>query len=180
MRSIRIVLMHVMHCAPRLSHGQISPWRFVDLPGHASQRTKLDSLKSVSKAIIFVVDGSAPASFGKVAQQLYTLLVDPVVTARRTPVFLAINKTDLLAEVDTSKPKVNAPMKKQTKNDSDSESESESESEDESSHTAVGAIAKRLEEILSVAHACAHPALCAHLCMKCKCDCAVHGGGRVH
>lgn len=74
--------------------GKISPWRYVDLPGHASQRVKLDQLKSTAKCVLFVVDGSQPDAFGKVAQFLYTLLVDPVFTARRTPFFIVINKKD--------------------------------------------------------------------------------------
>jgi len=82
--------------APKQLEGQVSPARFVDLPGHASQRVKLENYKSVTKGIIFVVDGSNPSNLSGAAQYLYTLLVDPIFVARRTPVFIAINKTDAM------------------------------------------------------------------------------------
>jgi len=83
--------------APQQLQGKAAaPQRFVDLPGHASQRVKLDALKPVSKGVVFVVDGSQPDTLGKASQLLYTLLVDPIFVARRTPFFVAINKADLM------------------------------------------------------------------------------------
>jgi signal recognition particle receptor subunit beta len=83
---------------------QIQPWRYVDLPGHASQRVHLEALKPVAKGIVYVVDAGAMDQAAAMAQELYTLLVDPVLTARRTPVFIAVNKLDA---IDGSKASTN-------------------------------------------------------------------------
>lgn len=107
----------------------------MDLPGHASQRVKLETLRSVSKAVVFVVDGTSPQTISKVAQFLYTLLVDPVFVARRTPFFIAINKTDQLD--------LGAAANSPEANDSEDEETTTGSSQ-------VDKFAARLEKILSV------------------------------
>lgn len=120
---------------------QISPWRYVDLPGHASQRVKLETLRSVSKAVVFVVDGTAPQAISKVAQLLYTLLVDPVFTARKTPFFIAINKIDQLE---------GGQAKAKATNDGETNESDDDEEDSSTGNSAVDAFAARLEKILSV------------------------------
>jgi signal recognition particle receptor subunit beta len=96
---------------------------------------KLETLRSVSKAVVFVVDGTSPQTISKVAQFLYTLLVDPVFTARRTPFFIAINKTDQLD--------LGAAQSQDDANDSEEE-------ETTTGNSQVDKFAARLEKILSV------------------------------
>lgn len=97
---------------------------------------KLDALKPVLKGVIFVVDGSSLENVTRVAQSLYSLLVDPILTARRTPVFLAINKKDLLVDASSTT----------------QEGDETSDPADE----AVEQVAQRIEKALSVmqTHAC--------------------------
>lgn len=87
---------------------------------------KLETLKRSSKGLIFVVDGSSPNTFSKAAQFLYTLLVDPVLQARRTPVFIAINHQDRLVEAGA-------------------------DDREEATQAQVEEIADKIEKILSVA-----------------------------
>jgi signal recognition particle receptor subunit beta len=121
--------------------GAIAPTRFVDLPGHPSQRVKLDALKPVAKGVVFVLDGAHTDSLGKTSQLLYTLLVDPIFVARRTPFFIAINKADLLENGGTA-------------TDDASPSSSSSSSEDDDAANAdslegrVEALTRRLEGLL--------------------------------
>jgi signal recognition particle receptor subunit beta len=116
------------------------PTRFVDLPGHPSQRVKLDALKPVAKGVVFVLDGAHTDSLGKTSQLLYTLLVDPIFVARRTPFFIAINKADLLengASTDAS-----------PSSSSSSSEDGDDEATADSLEGRVEALTRRLEGLL--------------------------------
>lgn len=122
---------------------QVSSYRYVDLPGHASQRVKMESIKPVTKAVIFIVDGSANETLASSAQYLYTLLIDPIFTARRTPFFIAVNKTDLFLN-----------KKEEKKNTALIEEDEEEETEDgpAKSEDVLQTISSRLEKLLLVEH----------------------------
>lgn len=133
--------------------GKAAASRFVDLPGHASQRVKLDAIKPVTKGVVFVVDATAPDSLAKVSQFLYTLLVDPILVARRTPFFIAVSKTEMVDSSDSSSSSSAGakPKKAGSTDGSGSEGEGDSEAETDSGSSfssAVARIASRLEAIL--------------------------------
>lgn len=130
--------------------GKVSAQRFVDLPGHASQRVKLDAIKPTAKGVVFVVDATTPDALAKVSQFLYTLLVDPIFVARRTPFFIAVSKQEMVNSSDDSSSSADAKQTKGKDTDgSGSEGEDESEGETESSgNAAVSRIASRLEALL--------------------------------
>lgn len=134
--------------------GKVSASRFVDLPGHASQRVKLDAIKPVTKGVVFVVDATTPDSLAKVSQFLYTLLVDPILVARRTPFFIAVSKQEMVKSDSSSSSSADAKPKKAGLADgSGSEGEEGDSSEGEeidsgASNSAVARIASRLEAIL--------------------------------
>ncbi|CAG2053094.1 unnamed protein product [Timema podura] len=71
--------------------------RVIDIPGHERQRTKfLDQYKPVARAIIFVVDSvSIQKEIRDVAEYLYTLLSDPVVSSNCPPFLVLCNKQDI-------------------------------------------------------------------------------------
>nr|CAD7458572.1 unnamed protein product [Timema tahoe] len=71
--------------------------RVIDIPGHERQRTKfLDQYKPVARAIIFVVDSvSIQKEIRDVAEYLYTLLSDPVVSSNCPPFLVLCNKQDV-------------------------------------------------------------------------------------
>ena len=91
-----------------------------------------------------MVDGSSPATLGKVSQLLYTLLVDPILVARRTPFFIAVNKHELMDSSSSSA--TAAPAKERTSDESGSESDEEEESAEGA--TGVAALVARLEGML--------------------------------
>lgn len=91
-----------------------------------------------------MVDGSSPATLGKVSQLLYTLLVDPILVARRTPFFIAVNKHELMDSSSSSA--TAAPAKERNSDESGSESDEEEESAEGA--TGVAALVARLEGML--------------------------------
>lgn len=90
-----------------------------------------------------MVDGSSPATLGKVSQLLYTLLVDPILVARRTPFFIAVNKHELMDSSSSSA--TAAPAKERSSAESGSESDEEDSAE---GATGVAALVARLEGML--------------------------------
>ncbi|XP_031716705.1 signal recognition particle receptor subunit beta [Anarrhichthys ocellatus] len=74
-----------------------STWTLIDLPGHDSLRSQyLEKFKSSARAIVFVVDG---AIFQKevrdVAEFLYILLTDTVISRNAPALLVACNKQDI-------------------------------------------------------------------------------------
>ncbi|XP_017280101.1 signal recognition particle receptor subunit beta [Kryptolebias marmoratus] len=74
-----------------------STWTLIDLPGHDSLRSQyLEKFKSAARAIIFVVDS---AIFQKevrdVAEFLYMLLTDAVISRNAPTLLVACNKQDI-------------------------------------------------------------------------------------
>ncbi|XP_004543691.1 signal recognition particle receptor subunit beta [Maylandia zebra] len=74
-----------------------STWTLIDLPGHDSLRPQyLEKFKSAARAIVFVVDS---AIFQKevrdVAEFLYVLLTDAVITRNAPALVVACNKQDI-------------------------------------------------------------------------------------
>ncbi|KAM9801380.1 signal recognition particle receptor subunit beta [Neosynchiropus ocellatus] len=74
-----------------------STWTLIDLPGHDSLRPQyLDKFKSAARAIVFVVDS---AIFQKevrdVAEFLYVLLTDSVISTNAPNLVIACNKQDI-------------------------------------------------------------------------------------
>ncbi|XP_074498269.1 signal recognition particle receptor subunit beta [Sebastes fasciatus] len=74
-----------------------SSWTLIDLPGHDSLRSQyLEKFKSAARAIVFVVDG---AIFQKevrdVAEFLYILLTDTVISRNAPALLVACNKQDI-------------------------------------------------------------------------------------
>ncbi|KAM6933034.1 signal recognition particle receptor subunit beta [Xenentodon cancila] len=74
-----------------------STWTLIDLPGHDSLRPQyLEKFKSAARAIVFVVDS---AIFQKevrdVAEFLYVLLTDSVISRNAPTLLVACNKQDI-------------------------------------------------------------------------------------
>ncbi|XP_008307906.1 signal recognition particle receptor subunit beta [Cynoglossus semilaevis] len=74
-----------------------STWTLIDLPGHESLRSQyLEKFKSTARAIVFVVDS---AIFQKevrdVAEFLYDLLTDIVISRNAPAIIVACNKQDI-------------------------------------------------------------------------------------
>lgn len=74
-----------------------STWTLIDLPGHDSLRPQyLEKFKSAARAIVFVVDA---AIFQKevrdVAEFLYMLLTDTVISRNAPALLVACNKQDI-------------------------------------------------------------------------------------
>lgn len=71
--------------------------RVIDVPGHERLRTQLlDANKGLARAIIFVVDsGTVQKEIKEVAEYLYTVLTDSVISQNAPPVLIACNKQDL-------------------------------------------------------------------------------------
>ncbi|CAG6002368.1 signal recognition particle receptor subunit beta [Menidia menidia] len=80
---------------PKTDRGSI--WTLIDLPGHDSLRPQyLEKFKSAARAIVFVVDS---AIFQKevrdVAEFLYVLLTDAVISRNTPTLLVACNKQDI-------------------------------------------------------------------------------------
>ncbi|PVD36613.1 hypothetical protein C0Q70_03598 [Pomacea canaliculata] len=69
----------------------------VDLPGHERLRSQnLDEHKGLARGIIFMVDsGAVQKDIKEVAEYLYTILTDNVISKNSPPVLVACNKQDL-------------------------------------------------------------------------------------
>ncbi|XP_075996969.1 signal recognition particle receptor subunit beta [Genypterus blacodes] len=81
----------------RAKNDRGSSWTLIDLPGHDSLRPQyLEKFKSAARAIVFVVDS---AIFQKevrdVAEFLYVLLTDNVISRNAPAVLVACNKQDI-------------------------------------------------------------------------------------
>lgn len=81
----------------KAKNDKASTWTLIDLPGHDSLRSQyMEKFKSTARAIVFVVDS---AIFQKevrdVAEFLYFLLTDAVVSRNAPNVFVACNKQDI-------------------------------------------------------------------------------------
>nr|CAG4635026.1 EOG090X0C7N [Alona affinis] len=72
------------------------PLTIVDIPGHERVRQRfLDTYKVSARGIVFVLDSfSLSKDIRDVAEYLYTILSDPVVTSNRPPVLVLCNKQD--------------------------------------------------------------------------------------
>lgn len=68
----------------------------VDLPGFDRLRDRFfDDCKSSAKAVVFVLDSLSFVSNSRhVADFLYTVLSDPIIMKKRTPILIACNKQD--------------------------------------------------------------------------------------
>ncbi|KAL8606594.1 hypothetical protein ACOMHN_009479 [Nucella lapillus] len=71
--------------------------RVIDVPGHERLRNQLlDANKGLARAIIFVVDsGTVQKEIKEVAEYLYTVLTDSVISQNAPPLLIACNKQDL-------------------------------------------------------------------------------------
>lgn len=78
--------------------GKNKSLRIIDLPGHERLRqTLLEQYKSLARAVIFLVDSSTlQKEIKDVADYLYTVLSDNVISHNAPPVLIACNKQDLL------------------------------------------------------------------------------------
>ncbi|KAK7094302.1 signal recognition particle receptor subunit beta-like [Littorina saxatilis] len=69
-----------------------------DLPGHERLRTQmLDDNKALARGLVFVVDsGTVLKEMKEVAEYLYTILTDRVISQNAPPLLIACNKQDLM------------------------------------------------------------------------------------
>ncbi|KAM8854520.1 signal recognition particle receptor subunit beta [Synchiropus picturatus] len=74
-----------------------STWTLIDLPGHDSLRPQyLDKFKSAARAIVFVVDSAIfQKEIRDVAEFLYVLLTDSVISTNAPNFVIACNKQDI-------------------------------------------------------------------------------------
>ncbi|KAK8757194.1 signal recognition particle receptor beta [Amblyomma americanum] len=72
------------------------PLSLIDLPGNDRMRARfLDQFKGVARALVFVVDSmNFPREVRDVAEFLYNLLCDPVISQHCPPVMIVCNKQD--------------------------------------------------------------------------------------
>lgn len=70
--------------------------RIIDLPGHERIRvSKFDQYKKAARALVFVVDSlTFQKEIKDVADYLYSILTDPVISSYVPPVLIACNKHD--------------------------------------------------------------------------------------
>lgn len=78
-------------------HGKNKSLRVLDLPGHERLRqTLLEQHKNMARAIVFMIDSSTlQKEIKDVADYLYTVLSDSVISYNAPPVLIACNKQDL-------------------------------------------------------------------------------------
>ncbi|KAF4076778.1 hypothetical protein AMELA_G00219060 [Ameiurus melas] len=81
----------------RAKNEKATSWTLVDIPGHDSLRTQLlEKFKESARAIVFVVDSAIFQKEVKdVAEFLYSLLTDSVVTKNAPTMLIACNKQDI-------------------------------------------------------------------------------------
>ncbi|XP_056296857.1 signal recognition particle receptor subunit beta [Pseudoliparis swirei] len=74
-----------------------STWTLIDLPGHDSLRSQyLEKFKSSARAIVFVVDAAVfQKEVRDVAEFLYILLTDAVISRNAPALLIACNKQDI-------------------------------------------------------------------------------------
>lgn len=69
--------------------------RVVDIPGHPRLKGLFDSYVNGARGIVFVIDSvNFKPKNSEAAEQLYDVLVHPVVAGRRLPILIACNKVD--------------------------------------------------------------------------------------
>nr|CAG4649635.1 EOG090X0C7N [Scapholeberis mucronata]SVE93847.1 EOG090X0C7N [Scapholeberis mucronata] len=70
--------------------------KLVDVPGHERVRQRFfDAYKSTARGIVFVLDSfTLPKDIRDVAEYLYTVLSDPVVTSNKPQILILCNKQD--------------------------------------------------------------------------------------
>lgn len=69
-------------------------YRYVDFPGHGSQRFRLQHFLSQARALVVVVDATDDLNLPQLASLLYSLLTDASLVSRRVPLFVAVAKSD--------------------------------------------------------------------------------------
>lgn len=76
--------------------GKKSSVRLVDIPGYERMRdTILDQYKGAARAVVYVVDSlTLQKEIKDVAEYLYNILIDPVISQNALPVLIACNKQD--------------------------------------------------------------------------------------
>ncbi len=73
----------------------------MDFPGHLGQRLRVKEFVASARGVVFVTAaGSDDAALHLSAGYLYTLLTDPVLVRRRTPILVFVNKQDASAATD--------------------------------------------------------------------------------
>ncbi|CDF32147.1 unnamed protein product [Chondrus crispus] len=72
------------------------PMRWIDFPGHPRLRHKMHAYLQMAKCIVFVVDGQRfTAQARKDTELLFTILTDPFIAEKGTPLLIFCNKSDV-------------------------------------------------------------------------------------
>lgn len=74
---------------------KLPPYRYIDFPGHKTQRPRLSSYYSQTRAIIFLVDICDIKSYKSAGEYLFSLMTDPILLKKKIPLLIAFNKIDI-------------------------------------------------------------------------------------
>lgn len=79
---------------------KIPSYRYVDFPGHKSQRTRLSTYFSQTRAIVFLIDVGDNENYRSTGQYLFSLMTDAILYKKKVPLLIAFNKTDKETDPD--------------------------------------------------------------------------------
>lgn len=89
------------------SQAEKKPLHIIDLPGHEKQRFRFPEFATISAGIVFLVDSASVSQNSvPVAEYLYEILSNNLITKNKVPVLIACNKTDLAQATSAAKIRV--------------------------------------------------------------------------